>query len=62
MIDIHAHILPGMDDGAQDLYESLDMAEIAANSGITAIVATPHCNIPRGYKGATTKKIARLWR
>ena len=50
MIDIHSHILPGMDDGAQDLYESLAMVEIAANSGITAIVATPHCNIPRGYK------------
>ncbi len=50
MIDIHSHILPGMDDGAQDLYESLEMVEIAANNGITAIVATPHCNIPHGYQ------------
>lgn len=50
MIDIHSHILPGMDDGAQDLYDSLVMAENAAKNGTTAIVATPHCNIPGGYK------------
>lgn len=50
MIDIHSHILPGIDDGAQDLYESLEMVELAVKSGVTAIVATPHCNIPGGYK------------
>lgn len=48
MIDIHAHILPGIDDGARDMYDTLEMASIAADSGVTAIVATPHCNIP-GY-------------
>lgn len=48
MIDIHAHILPGIDDGARDIYDTLEMAHIAAESGVTAIVATPHCNIP-GY-------------
>lgn len=46
MIDIHAHILPGIDDGAEDIYETLEMAKMAADSGVTAIVATPHCNIP----------------
>lgn len=46
MIDIHCHILPGIDDGAADVYDTLEMALIAANSGIKAIVATPHCNIP----------------
>lgn len=50
MIDIHSHILPGMDDGAQDIYDTLEMVEIAAKSGITAMVATPHCNIPSGYR------------
>jgi protein-tyrosine phosphatase len=42
MIDLHCHILPGLDDGAQDLQEALDMARIAVQDGITEIVATPH--------------------
>ena len=50
MIDIHSHILPGLDDGAQDLYDTLEMVEAAARSGVKAIVATPHCNIPGGYQ------------
>lgn len=50
MIDIHTHILPGMDDGAQDIYDTLEMVSVAARSGITAMVATPHCNIPGGYE------------
>ena len=50
MIDIHTHILPGLDDGAQDLYDTLEMVQVAANSGVTAMIATPHCNIPGGYK------------
>lgn len=43
MIDLHSHILPGMDDGARDLEESLRMADLAVRSGVTAMVATPHC-------------------
>lgn len=46
MIDIHTHILPGIDDGAEDIYDTLEMAGMAAEIGVTAIVATPHCNIP----------------
>lgn len=46
MVDIHAHILPGIDDGAADLYDTLEMAKIAVENGVTAMVATPHCNIP----------------
>jgi len=42
MIDIHSHILSGLDDGAQSLEESIEMAKIAAEDGITKIVATPH--------------------
>ena len=42
MIDIHSHILPGIDDGARSLEESLKMAEIAAADGIEQMVATPH--------------------
>ena len=42
MIDIHCHILPDYDDGAANLDEALDMAQMAVDSGVTAIIATPH--------------------
>lgn len=42
MIDIHSHILPGIDDGAKDEQASIDMAKAAIDEGITQIVATPH--------------------
>lgn len=42
MIDLHCHILPGIDDGAKDLSQSIEMAKAAEQEGITAIVATPH--------------------
>jgi protein-tyrosine phosphatase len=41
-IDIHCHLLPGLDDGPAAWNESLAMAEAAAADGIAAIVATPH--------------------
>lgn len=42
MIDIHTHILPGLDDGAANWDETLNMARAAAAEGITTIIATPH--------------------
>lgn len=42
MIDIHAHVLPGVDDGATDLAMSLEMCALASDQGITTLVATPH--------------------
>ncbi|MFP7299087.1 tyrosine-protein phosphatase [Neobacillus niacini] len=42
MIDLHSHILPGIDDGAQSLSESIEMARKAVEQGIHKIVATPH--------------------
>jgi len=42
MIDIHSHILPGVDDGAKTEADSLDMAKEAVRQGVTAIIATPH--------------------
>ena len=43
MIDLHSHILPEIDDGAHSLRDSLEMARMAVDSGVTAMVATPHC-------------------
>ena len=42
MVDLHSHILPGLDDGPEDLSASVTMAEAAAGAGIDTIVATPH--------------------
>ncbi|TCI02602.1 capsular biosynthesis protein [Corallincola luteus] len=42
MIDLHCHLLPGVDDGAQDLSESLELARIAVSEGISTAVLTPH--------------------
>jgi protein-tyrosine phosphatase len=44
LIDIHSHVLPGLDDGARSLDESLAMLAMAAEAGTTDIVATPHAH------------------
>lgn len=46
MRDLHCHILPGVDDGARDLDESLAMLRAAKAAGITSITCTPHCRSP----------------
>ena len=46
MRDLHCHILPGVDDGARNLDESLAMLEAAKAAGITSIVCTPHVRDP----------------
>lgn len=47
MIDLHCHILPHVDDGAQDIEASVAMAQKAVNQGITHILCTPHHNNSR---------------
>ncbi len=42
MIDLHCHILPGIDDGPHDLQETLEMCRLSVAAGMTAVVATPH--------------------
>jgi protein-tyrosine phosphatase len=44
VVDLHHHLLPGLDDGAPDLATTLKMARMAADDGITHVVCTPHAN------------------
>lgn len=44
MVDIHCHLLPGLDDGSESPEMSLEMAESAVSEGITHVIATPHAN------------------
>ncbi|MDQ0206998.1 tyrosine-protein phosphatase [Alkalicoccobacillus murimartini] len=56
MIDIHCHILPGLDDGAASLSHSVEMARTAVQEGITTIIATPHHANP--YFDSTVDEMA----
>ena len=47
MIDIHCHLLPGIDDGPEELDESLAMARLAVANGITEAIVTPHIHVGR---------------
>ena len=51
IVDVHAHILPGVDDGSGSMEESLEMLEMAASQGIGAVIATPHYSHRRGITG-----------
>jgi protein-tyrosine phosphatase len=42
MIDVHAHFLPGVDDGAETLEEALAMCRMATSDGIDEVIVTPH--------------------
>ena len=42
MIDLHCHLLPGLDDGASDWNQSLEMCRVAVAEGIAEVVCTPH--------------------
>src|SRR3954447_9188959 len=44
MLDLHCHILPGVDDGADSLEVALAMARFCVADGISHVVATPHCH------------------
>ncbi len=61
MVDIHSHILPGLDDGSPTLEASIEMLERAAADGITHIVGTPHANDDYAFQpGVNRELLARL--
>lgn len=62
MIDLHTHILPGMDDGAKSWEDALEMAQTAAETG-TKVLAAPATEItPAGTGKAGPKDTGRGWR
>ena len=62
LIDLHCHILPGIDDGAPDVDAAVELARVAAAGGVTAIAATPHIrhDHPRVRPGELAGRCAEL--
>src|ERR1700676_2923039 len=56
MVDLHCHILPGIDDGPETMETSLAMAESAVADGITHVVATPHSSNAYFFDFTTVRK------
>ena len=61
MIDIHSHILPGLDDGSQDMDKSIAMAELAVDCGVTDMIATPHCNQKRVFENYASPELEKCF-
>jgi protein-tyrosine phosphatase len=62
MIDLHCHLIPGVDDGPPHLAQALDMARMAVQDGVKTVVATPHIN-PKLYpntKSTLQPQLAQL--
>ncbi|MBR6120338.1 MAG: phosphotransferase [Oscillospiraceae bacterium] len=62
MLDLHCHILPGVDDGASDPEISLRMAAVAADCGVRHIFATPHCNTRSQQKNFRDRRLIGAFR
>ncbi|HEY2548834.1 MAG TPA: CpsB/CapC family capsule biosynthesis tyrosine phosphatase [Candidatus Acidoferrum sp.] len=57
MVDVHCHILPGLDDGPENIELSLEMAESAIADGITHVVATPHSSNEYFFNYARVREV-----
>lgn len=57
MVDIHSHILPGLDDGPETMGETAEMLKIARESGTRAIAATPHADPQYSFDPARVQSL-----
>ena len=57
MVDVHCHILPGLDDGPESMEEAVAMAESAIAEGITHVVATPHSSTEFAFDYARVQQV-----
>lgn len=62
MVDLHAHILPGLDDGAESLDDSLRLAELALEGGVDTLVATPHSNQTGMFENDDSQALDHVFR
>ena len=62
MTDIHAHIIPGVDDGSDCMETSMDMLRTAEENGVYEIVATPHFDIRGGYANYASESLEQSFR
>lgn len=65
MIDLHCHIIPWVDDGAESARMACRMAELSLHNGVDTIVATPHCNLQGSrpnYRGRTYTTFFSMFR
>jgi len=60
MVDLHCHLLPGLDDGAKTIEDSLAMAEDAIADGITHVVGTPHASAEHAFDFAKVRAAREL--
>jgi protein-tyrosine phosphatase len=56
VIDLHCHVLPGLDDGPATLADALDLGRAQQTAGVTTVVATPH--VGWDFPGVTAQRIA----
>ena len=61
MIDIHTHVIPGIDDGSDSMDSSLELLLMSAESGVDGVVATPHCNVPDEFDNYASPELERLF-
>ena len=65
MIDLHCHIMPWVDDGAESAWMACRMAELSLRNGVDIVVATPHCNLKgsrTNYRGRTFTEVFSMFR
>jgi protein-tyrosine phosphatase len=55
VIDLHSHVLPGLDDGAQTLDDSIALARAAADAGTSILAATPHIRVDHPFDVARVR-------
>jgi protein-tyrosine phosphatase len=59
VIDVHCHVLPGIDDGTKELAEAVELCRIAREAGTQIIVATPH-HKPGSYQNPRSRILERV--
>ena len=59
-IDLHTHILPGVDDGARSMEDSLELAQMAVDSGVRTVVATPHSGHSMSFAAEVDGRVRAL--